>query len=139
MVKEEANRSQRIAVQIRAVCKWMYGSPQRRRGRGRNDECGMMNDELRISLSVHHSSFILHHYLLRPLRLCGESYCITVHSKEIRSKKREQAPAMSCSIYGAVSFRTQGHSAIPISGWSYERDRCHVQPSYLGGRDRLVY
>jgi error-prone DNA polymerase len=43
------------------------GSRQKAVGSGENDECGMMNDECQTEpSSIHHSSFIIHHF---PLRL----------------------------------------------------------------------
>jgi hypothetical protein len=46
------------------------------RERQRNDECGMMNDELKTSspLSIHHSSFIVHRFFYISRALIGKAF-----------------------------------------------------------------
>jgi hypothetical protein len=45
------------------------------KGHQRNDECGMMNDELKRSgFSVHHSSFRIHHFFYIPRALIGKAF-----------------------------------------------------------------
>jgi hypothetical protein len=52
--------------------RWEVRRDERGEGRGgENDECGMMNDECQTQahtgLSIHHSSFITHHFSARPI------------------------------------------------------------------------